>query len=258
MYNTDFPDRADLPSSEKLVFSTIIAGIIALVILVTIVLPSEYGFDVTGIGRVTGLTQMGEIKMQLAEEAAAADLLSQQVAAGTAPIMTSAAPLPSAELAALSARAAALEQVLGPAQPAPQQTAAAPAPVAAPLPSIAPAAPATETVVASIPTGPQWRDEVTFVLTPMQGTEYKLVMDAGAVANFEVIVNGGVVNYDAHGEGNGQSVTYNQVRGITGDTGRLTPPFTGTHGWFFRNRGNSDVTVTLRTSGQYLELRKIS
>jgi hypothetical protein len=33
-------------------------------------MPSEYGIDPTGVGRLLGLKQMGEIKTQLAEEAA--------------------------------------------------------------------------------------------------------------------------------------------------------------------------------------------
>jgi hypothetical protein len=45
-------------------------------LLVTVVLPSEYGIDPTGAGRILGLTEMGEIKMQLADEAAA-DLESE-------------------------------------------------------------------------------------------------------------------------------------------------------------------------------------
>lgn len=69
MYNTDLPNRAELPSSKKLLLSTLIAIIVAAVLLVTIVLPAEYGIDPTRIGRVLGLTQMGEIKMTLAEEA---------------------------------------------------------------------------------------------------------------------------------------------------------------------------------------------
>ncbi|WP_213705137.1 transmembrane anchor protein, partial [Enterobacter asburiae] len=39
-------------------------------LLITIVMPSEYGIDPTGVGRLLGLKQMGEIKTQLAEEAA--------------------------------------------------------------------------------------------------------------------------------------------------------------------------------------------
>ena len=51
--------------------STLIAAAVALVLLITVVLPAEYGIDPTRIGRVLGLTQMGEIKVRLAREAAA-------------------------------------------------------------------------------------------------------------------------------------------------------------------------------------------
>ena len=71
MYNTDMPSRADLPSTAKLIRSTIISAVVALVLLVTVVMPAEYAMDPTGVGRLLGLTEMGEIKQQLAEEAAA-------------------------------------------------------------------------------------------------------------------------------------------------------------------------------------------
>ena len=70
MYNSK-PLNTDLPSSRQLLRSTIIAFIVAVVLLVTVVLPSEYAIDPTGVGRMLGLTEMGEIKGQLAEEAAA-------------------------------------------------------------------------------------------------------------------------------------------------------------------------------------------
>ncbi|HBC33778.1 MAG TPA: hypothetical protein DC045_05515, partial [Marinobacter adhaerens] len=61
----------ELPSTAKLIQSTIVAAIVALVLLVTVVMPAEYALDPTGAGRLLGLTEMGEIKEQLAEEAAA-------------------------------------------------------------------------------------------------------------------------------------------------------------------------------------------
>jgi hypothetical protein len=69
--NTNTP--AELPSSRTLLRSTLIALAVATALLVSVVLPAEYAIDPTGIGRVLGLTQMGEIKMSLAREAAAAD-----------------------------------------------------------------------------------------------------------------------------------------------------------------------------------------
>ncbi|MEX0302817.1 MAG: transmembrane anchor protein, partial [Leisingera sp.] len=71
MHNADKPKPEDLPTPEKLVKSTLIAAASAAAILVTVVLPSEYAIDPTGIGRLLGLTGMGEIKNQLAEEAEA-------------------------------------------------------------------------------------------------------------------------------------------------------------------------------------------
>ena len=71
MYNTDTPLRAELPTSRQLVRSTILAVVAAVVLLVAVVLPAEYGIDPTGIGRVLRLTEMGTVKKQLAAEAAA-------------------------------------------------------------------------------------------------------------------------------------------------------------------------------------------
>jgi hypothetical protein len=59
------------PDTRRLLRSTLIAAIAAVALLVTVVLPAEYGIDPTRIGRVLGLTQMGEIKVRLAREAAA-------------------------------------------------------------------------------------------------------------------------------------------------------------------------------------------
>ena len=33
--------------------------------------------------------------------------------------------------------------------------------------------------------------------------------------------------------------------------------FDGSHGWFWRNRGKADVTVTLRTDGDYAEIKRV-
>ena len=61
MYNTDMPSRNELPSSAKLIRSTIIAAIVALMLLVGVVMPAEYALDPTGAGRLLGLTEMGAV-----------------------------------------------------------------------------------------------------------------------------------------------------------------------------------------------------
>ena len=71
MFNANLPNKDDLPTTAQLLRSTGVALVIAVVALFGAVLPAEYGVDPTGVGRVLGLTQMGEIKQQLAAEAAA-------------------------------------------------------------------------------------------------------------------------------------------------------------------------------------------
>ena len=220
MYNAETPSRAELPSSSKLLRSTLLAAISAIVILVEIVLPAEYGVDPTGVGRVLRMTEMGEIKQQLAAEAAAD---ASATPAGS----------PASTVAAVPANAGAA--VSG----APK------APDVIPKTPVTPAAQST------------WRDELTFTLTPGEGKEIKLRMAEGEKAEFQWIVNGGSVNYDTHGDGGGRSISYEKGRSVPADDGALVAAFTGNHGWYWRNRGPSDVKVVLRTRGQYTDIKQV-
>ncbi|GBC54757.1 transmembrane anchor protein [Pseudomonas chengduensis] len=207
MHNS-MPTSADLPSSRQLLRSTIIALIAATVLLITVVLPAEYAIDPTGVGRVLGLTEMGEIKGQLAEEAAAdaardAALAAEQSAFATAPATVA---------------------VTSPAQPVEDAT---------------------------------WRDEMRVVLQPGQGAEVKLSMKTGEQAQFSWVAEGGVVNFDTHGDGGGQSISYEKGRAVPADDGVLEAAFDGNHGWFWRNRDSADVTVIIRTRGQYTEMKRV-
>ena len=56
------------PSSRLLAFAIVIASVVVL----TCVLPAEYGVDPTGLGRLLGLTPMGQFKRAVAEEVEAA------------------------------------------------------------------------------------------------------------------------------------------------------------------------------------------
>ena len=102
MYNANKPNASDLPSTGKLLKSTRIAVVIASALLVTVVLPAEYGVDPTRVGSLLGLTEMGRIKMQLAAEAEAEEAGALPVAApapaasATPTAATPAAPAPAA------------------------------------------------------------------------------------------------------------------------------------------------------------------
>jgi hypothetical protein len=96
MYNTDLPNRADLPSTKQLLKSTALAAAVAATLLITCILPAEYGIDPTGIGQAIGLKKMGEIKQQLHQEADAEATVSVTAAPLEQPtaISTSAANTP--------------------------------------------------------------------------------------------------------------------------------------------------------------------
>ena len=90
MFNSQRPDPSDLPTTGQLLRATAIAAVSAVAILVTVILPSEYAIDPTGVGRALGLTQMGEIKMQLAKEAAADEAMTTAASQQLAPTPASA------------------------------------------------------------------------------------------------------------------------------------------------------------------------
>ena len=100
-----------------------------------------------------------------------------------------------------------------------------------------------------------WTDKVSVTLTPGKGAEIKLLMKKDAIAVFAWTVNGGVVNYDLHRDGGGRSFSYKRGRAVPGHEGSLKAKFTGNHGWFSRNRGKQDVTVTLSVRGAYSDAR---
>lgn len=208
MYNSNIPLPADLPSSRQLLRSTLLAAIAAAVLLITVVLPAEYGIDPTGVGRVLRLTEMGEIKQQLAAQARA-------------------------------------------------DAAAPPTAVAAPTVAVAPPeAPASPAPIAKATQAAPWRDEMRVTLTPGEGAEIKLRMQAGDKAEYSWVVEGGAVNFDTHGDGGGRSISYEKGRGVPQDEGELVAAFTGNHGWYWRNRGQANVTLVLRTRGTYSDIKR--
>ncbi|MBT3934433.1 MAG: transmembrane anchor protein [Bacteroidetes bacterium] len=68
MENQQSQNYKELPSTKKLINSTIIAALVATFILIVAVLPAEYGIDPTGLGQLIGLKEMGEIKISLEDE----------------------------------------------------------------------------------------------------------------------------------------------------------------------------------------------
>lgn len=207
MYNANKPDASELPSTGKLLKSTGIAVAVASALLVTVVLPAEYGVDPSRVGSLLGLTEMGRIKMQLAAEAEAE------------------------------------EAGLQPAPAAPPAVAAVATHAATPTPT--PIAPGVRT------------DETVLTLAPDQGAEIKLVMEEGARVDFTWTSSGGAINYDTHADRPGTPYHGYGKGSEQRVEGELVAAFTGSHGWFWRNRSGEPVTITLQTTGAYSEVKRV-
>jgi hypothetical protein len=211
MYNTDLPTRAELPGTSQLLRSTAVAILIAAGLLITTVLPAEYGIDPTGLGRALGLTRMGEIKVSLASEANAAEIPSAKVAPLTTPVVQA-------------------DQVVKVASAAKELAASQ-------------------------------QHTMLVKLQPGQVAEIKLAMAKDARVRYEWRSAGGPVNYDTHGDpinaSKGFYHGYGKGKGETGDAGTLQAAFDGKHGWFWRNRSTTEVTITLQTSGDYVKIERV-
>lgn len=223
MFNTPLPTVNELPSTRRLLRSTVIAILVATGLLVTVVMPSEYAIDPTGVGRTLGLTQMGELKLILAQEALAEAAAPQAAAPAPAPTPTS-APVPAQHVAQVQA----IEKPVT-------------KPVTAPAPALK-------------------TNQMSVTLKPGEGTEIKLEMLKGKTVSYEWTATGGLVNYDTHGEPyNGEKGyfhSYNKGKQVKSNKGEFTALFDGTHGWFWRNRSNKDVTISLNTTGDYLSVKQ--
>lgn len=207
MHNTKIPVQVELPSTGKLIKSTIIAAITAGVLLVTVVMPAEYGIDPTGVGKVIGLKKMGEIKVSLAKEAAADGQVSKMAASE---------------------------------QPVAESVVAA-----APEPKIAE------------PSVPTRTDEMQLTLAPDEGTEVKVTMTKGKKVEYSWETNGGKANFDVHADSKELGIDYHgyEKGSEQKKEGAIEAAFDGKHGWFWRNRTSETINLTLRTNGEYTEIK---
>jgi len=96
-----------------------------------------------------------------------------------------------------------------------------------------------------------WQDTITFTLEPGAFIEIKATMEEGATLFYSWTSEGGRINFDLHAHAGGENVTYEKGRGQTDGEGSFETPFAGDHGWFWRNRDDEAVTVTLQIRGDY-------
>lgn len=252
-------------TSGGLIKATVGAMIAAGAILTFVWLPAEYGIDPTGAGHLLGLTEMGHIKEQLHIEAdadaatAVAAIEVNKAVVNDAQKIQANADI-TRQLDEIQAQLVAIAATVGVGQTTGQ--------ISSQAASVENAAQATEQAVvvepqvvpAAVSATPErepeaepalWRHEQEYTLVPGEGIELKLVMNEGAVATFEWSANGSVLNHDTHGDGKGQNISYEKGRSVPEQAGELTAAFAGNHGWFWRNRTDKPVLLTLRTGGEY-------
>ena len=217
MYNANYPKEIELPSSKQLLISTLATFIVASLLLITTVLPAEYGIDPTGTGKALGLTQMGEIKMQLAEEA-------NQEKVATAPI----SPPP----AAIEKTATTIQEDKIPESEA--------------ITSAQEAEKPNPTKSTSITLSPGEAAEVKVAMSKDQIVSYKWTIDKGHL-NFDNHGDTDQIKYH----------NYSKGKAVESDEGEIKAAFDGKHGWFWRNRSKETVTLNLEISGEFADLRRV-
>lgn len=231
MENTQSPFEVEPPSSSKLIKSSLIAIVVAAVILVTIILPAEYGIDPTGLGARMGLTSLST-----------AEPAEQATADVAVPVETVATDMSAASSGSSfyieESEMVVSDELLPEGFPVPGEL---------PNPAIQrthPAAHSSETIVVELDAGGQ--------------VEYKAQMERGQVMLYSWSTDRGGVHFDFHADPwvgpEGYWVRYKSGDEAAADHGSLVTPLDGQHGWYFHNRNDFPVTIELNVSGYFDEI----
>lgn len=212
-------DSFVLPTPARLVRATVLSMLVAAVILVTTVLPAEYGIDPTGIGARLGLDALHTpADSATPEESVAAN------SATATPAAAAAAPDNDDDGTLAAKAAAAFGANTG-------QT--------------------FDTAAYSMSIGELRSDTFSVTLQPGKGAEVKATLKAGDGLVFRWTASADVA-VDMHGEvpdAKGTWTSYAVESAQREAAGTFVASFDGTHGWYWQNRGTQPVTVDIAVSG---------
>jgi hypothetical protein len=187
----------------------LIAAVVAAVLLVTVVLPAERGWDPTGIGRALGLTAMNE-PATTGSPASIGEVIddviggNDDLAAPTTGGFSEPIPLPNPGIHQAEERAA-----------------------------------RTETFKVTLPV--DGKTEIKALLKKSKAVVYEWSVEGGQVyVDFH--------GHDP-AKGDEFWVRYQEGDGVTGGRGSLVAPFDGEHGWFWLNVSDQPVTISLSVTG---------
>jgi len=162
-------------STKTLLKSTAIALIIAILVLITMILPAEYNVDPTGVGAKLGLTALAN--------------------------------------------------------------------------------PTINNVVNK--EAKQSSDSFDVIVPAGRGVEFKFSMQQFQKMTYEWQTDGEPLYFDLHGEPEGDTTGYFEsyaIATLNKMEGSFTSPFAGSHGWYWKNKSNSPITVKLKVNGEYVIL----
>lgn len=102
----------------------------------------------------------------------------------------------------------------------------------------------------------EFREDTVNVTVPAnKGIEYKFKLKEFGNLVYEWNTHDASnIYFDFHGEPAGDTTGYFESYSIATThqmQGSATVPFDGSHGWYWKNTSNQDVTITLKTSGNY-------
>ena len=102
-------------------------------------------------------------------------------------------------------------------------------------------------------------DTRQITLQPGEGLEFKTRLEKGAALIYSwKTQQGEKINHEFHGEPlhakADEYESYILEKQVSESSGALIASFTGTHGWYWRNKNITPVTVTLNASGFYTDI----
>jgi hypothetical protein len=104
---------------------------------------------------------------------------------------------------------------------------------------------------------------IVIAVGPREELEYKATLALGEPLLYSWTVAGGPVHFEFHGdptEGEWPE-DYNRSYQIkeqsTAQHGSFVAPFTGRHGWYWKNLSDEPATITLEASGYYSKLERV-
>ena len=105
---------------------------------------------------------------------------------------------------------------------------------------------------------PFQQQRVQFTLKPAEGMEYKYRLDEGGTLLYSWSATGDLY-WELHSEPEGSPRGYAEFFDTNqgaGSNGSYQAPFPGLHGWWWENKSDREVTITLSAAGFYSESRE--